>query len=234
MSNLIKEIEYEKGRVFVCPDLHGSYDKLFAKLDSVNFDYDEDIVIGLGDLVDRGPNSLDCFNLIYKTWFYSIRGNHEQFCLDYTTANQEYLRELRDRHERNGGEWFYRLPKDTQQKIGEAIDNLPIVLVLNRNGKRYGFIHGDIPYYVRSYDDIVTTLSGKNADEHASEYLWSRSRMRMNIHDPERAAHIEGFERIYLGHTVIKEPINIKNTRFLDCGAVFDHPYGNLYLEELL
>ena len=65
-SKFSKVITNNRGRSFVVGDLHGCYDEFLNKLDEVNFNYDEDIVICTGDLVDRGNKSLDCFNLIYK------------------------------------------------------------------------------------------------------------------------------------------------------------------------
>lgn len=78
----IEEITRNTGRTFVIGDLHGELDKLYEAMEHVDFNYDEDLIISVGDLVDRGPNSLECFNLVYKSWFKSVRGNHEQFFLE--------------------------------------------------------------------------------------------------------------------------------------------------------
>ena len=44
-------------RVFVVGDLDGDYSRLKAQLDKVNFNPDEDTLISLGDIIDRGPDS---------------------------------------------------------------------------------------------------------------------------------------------------------------------------------
>jgi len=48
-----------EGRDFVIGDLHGCYDELKDKLLDVNFNEEVDRVFSVGDLVDRGPESLN-------------------------------------------------------------------------------------------------------------------------------------------------------------------------------
>lgn len=45
------------GRVFAVGDLHGSYNLLMAKLDEGGFDFEKDLLISVGDLVDRGSQN---------------------------------------------------------------------------------------------------------------------------------------------------------------------------------
>ena len=81
LKNLVKEITHNTGRVFIIGDLHGCYDDFLAKLEEVGFNFDEDLCLSVGDLVDRGKQSLDCFNLIYKSWFKAVRGIMNSFVL---------------------------------------------------------------------------------------------------------------------------------------------------------
>lgn len=64
------------GRDFVVGDLHGQYDLLMGELDRAGFDRDTDRLICVGDLVDRGPQSVECLSLLREPWFFAVLGNH--------------------------------------------------------------------------------------------------------------------------------------------------------------
>ena len=70
-----------EGRDFVIGDLHGCFDELELLLNHVNFDPKIDRVFSTGDLIDRGPYSLECLRLLEKPWFYSCLGNHEDILI---------------------------------------------------------------------------------------------------------------------------------------------------------
>lgn len=231
----IEEITRNTGRTFVIGDLHGELDKLYEAMERVDFNYDEDLIISVGDLVDRGPNSLECFNLIYKSWFKSVRGNHEQFCLDRMYGNT-----MASVHEGNGGEWFSRLPEDVQYKIADRVAQMPIILTLNKNDKRYGFVHGDIPLSIYDWDDLIEQLQGKHKESFSVNCLWGRTRIKQTMNMPMsmtvgRPEAIKNVDMIYLGHTVIKTDVVVNgNLHFIDTGATFgDFGFGKLTMIEL-
>jgi serine/threonine protein phosphatase 1 len=65
-----------RGRDFVIGDLHGCLDQLQLKLALVSFAPERgDRLFAVGDLVDRGPDSLGCLNLLREPWFFSVLGN---------------------------------------------------------------------------------------------------------------------------------------------------------------
>lgn len=50
--------------IFVVGDLHGCYTLLMNELDKVSFDPARDLLISVGDLVDRGAENVECLDLI--------------------------------------------------------------------------------------------------------------------------------------------------------------------------
>jgi len=56
---------------YVMSDLHGKYEKFLQMLDTIHFSDDDDLYI-LGDVVDRGPQSVEL-----------LRYEHEDECLPY-------------------------------------------------------------------------------------------------------------------------------------------------------
>lgn len=55
----VGEHELGEGRIIVMGDVHGCLDELKDLLDEVSYDKDNDTVILVGDLVDKGPYSLE-------------------------------------------------------------------------------------------------------------------------------------------------------------------------------
>ena len=90
--------------IYVVGDLHGCYSLLMQELQKNHFDFQNDVLICTGDLVDRGEENLACISLLDQPWFYTVRGNHEEMCI-----KSPHDPKIKDIHARNGGEWFYQL-----------------------------------------------------------------------------------------------------------------------------
>ena len=125
--------------VYVVGDLHGSYQLLMSQLTTIDFDFENDLLICTGDLIDKGKENLECISLIDKPWFKSVRGNHEEMCIKGL-----FDLKLRQLHERNGGVWFYQLPSHHKYKIIKSFEDLPLVIELQLQEKKIGVVHADI------------------------------------------------------------------------------------------
>ena len=80
---LIKTLNLKsEQRVFAVGDLHGEITALNEKLVEIGFNKDADLLISVGDLIDRGEDSLACLSLIHnEPWFHAVRGNHEDLMI---------------------------------------------------------------------------------------------------------------------------------------------------------
>src|SRR5690606_41261872 len=103
------------------------------------FDFENDLLICTGDLIDRGNENLECISLLDQTWFLTVRGNHEEMCI-----RGQYDPKMKDMHERNGGEWFYKLPQQKQLEIINYFKELPLVIEVQLESKKIGIVHADI------------------------------------------------------------------------------------------
>ncbi|XP_014673865.1 PREDICTED: serine/threonine-protein phosphatase 1-like [Priapulus caudatus] len=68
-------------RLYVVGDVHGCYTELRSLLAAICADDDESVVVVLaGDLVNKGPRSVDVIRLAraYGTRCYAVRGNHDE------------------------------------------------------------------------------------------------------------------------------------------------------------
>lgn len=69
---------------YVMGDLHGRYNSLISLLKKVDFDYENDTLIQLGDIFDRGTESYKCiFELLKIKNLIPIKGNHDMWAYDW-------------------------------------------------------------------------------------------------------------------------------------------------------
>ena len=215
--SLVKVMEVSsETNVYVVGDLHGCYSLLIRTLREMSFNFNKDLLICVGDLVDRGSESEKCFGLLNEFWFTSIKGNHEDFCwqglFDSATAFYHKM-------QNNGGRWFYELPEDIQEAVARRLNDLPILLELNYKGKKYGFVHADVP--VQDWELLKELV--QNKDVHPltgrsiiDSCLWSRDNIRKGV--PVQIAQVD---QVFLGHTVVTEVTQLGNCTYIDTGAVF-------------
>ena len=84
-------------RTIVIGDIHGCFQELTVLLKKVDFDQELDRLISLGDLIDRGEQSYEVFDLFRRLKLSMgercvlIRGNHEQMMLDSATDPDSQL-----------------------------------------------------------------------------------------------------------------------------------------------
>ena len=213
------------GRLFVVGDIHGCYDLLMKRLAEINFNFEKDLLVSVGDLVDRGQQSFDCVAfLLGKSWFLAVRGNHEQFCID-GHANYNIARN----HVSNGGEWFYKRDSNTQRNIVNAFELLPIALEITFQYKKYGFVHAHVEQ--NDWEEFKHELL--NGDDSlrsaASMALWSRERVYQPSNEDTYQV-IKNIDEVYLGHTILPKPMRKHNCIFIDTGA---YHTGNLTIIQL-
>jgi len=228
LDNLIEIYDAsEITRIFVVGDLHGCYQEFIDKLEKNNFDFDHDMVISVGDLVDRGKDSFKCLELVKQQWFKAIRGNHEQMCLEGAIAT-----EMKNFHCRHGGQWLYDLNNTQYNEALKLCLSLPIALEINFKGKIFGFIHADIQ--INEWSEFKQKLLESNYFSNNTQStlqcaLWGRSRIRAAQNNIKMEI-ISGIDQLYLGHTVVDEPTQVQNCFYIDTGVVFG---GDLILHEI-
>ena len=127
--------------IYAVGDIQGCYDPLARLLEKVNFDQSKDTLLCVGDLVNRGPNSLGVLNLLksLENQCVTVLGNHDIHLL----AMAYGIRQPK--------------PTDTLQQVLQA-PNLPEIthwlrhqplLVMNKKS-RYALCHAGIyPWWSR-------------------------------------------------------------------------------------
>ncbi len=201
-----------KGRLWAVGDIHGCYNLLMTRLKEIGFDFENDLLVAVGDLVDRGTQNIECIELLSKPWFTSVRGNHEDLCIG-GLHNESYKR----CHIANGGEWFYMLDGQAMYNIAKTFAELPVVLEISHNGKKFGFVHGHIEQ--NNWDEFKETFTQEpTAFRDPSELaMWGRDRLD---EDKNQYTHVSGIDTVILGHTVTQKPCKRDNCYWIDTGAV--------------
>ena len=215
--NIYQRINGDDWRnAWVVGDLHGCYTNLMSRLDAVGFDPAQDLLISVGDLIDRGSENVECLDLINQPWFRAVRDNHEQMMLDAILAYGSVTHWMS-----NGGTWFYNLDPD-QQILAKSLVHkstvLPLIIEVEKDGKKFVICHADYPHNEYEF--------GKPVD--AEQVIWNRER----ISDAQDGivSEIVGADLFIFGHTPARNPVRFSNQLYIDTGAVFT---GNLTLYEL-
>lgn len=201
--------------IWLVGDLHGCFGLLMSQLRQMKFDPWHDLLISVGDLIDRGPQSVDCLGLLRCRWFRAVRGNHEQMALDALAGGEMALWMM------NGGGWYQESSRE-QQRLADSLfvlcRELPLIIELRCGEVTHVIAHADYP--ARSY------RWQQPVDEH--QVLWSRQRLSENL--AGRHGAITGADHFWFGHTPLKRRYDSDNQHYIDTGAVFG---GELTLVQL-
>lgn len=202
-----------KGKVYAAGDIHGCYNLLMTKLTEIGFDFENDLLVAVGDLVDRGVQNLECVELLSKPWFTSVRGNHEDLCI-WGMTNTAAVKCHRD----NGGAWFYDdLSPAERFHVVDQLSELPVALEVSHNGRKYGFVHGHIEQ--NDWEEFKKTFNYAVEFERDPSMLamWGRDRVDT---DNNKYTHVSGVDAVIMGHTVVQKPMKRDNCYYIDTGAV--------------
>lgn len=209
--SLVKVWDKEiKGKLYAVGDIHGCYNLLMNRLNEIGFDFENDLLVAVGDLVDRGAQNIECIELLSKPWFASIRGNHEDLCI-----GGMYNESSKRCHVENGGEWFYMLDGQAMYNIAKTFAELPVALEITHKGRKYGFVHGHIEQ--NNWDDFNNSIGVSAFRDPAQLAMWGRDRLDT---DNLQYTHVSGVDFVIMGHTVTQKPVRRDNCIWIDTGAV--------------
>ena len=198
--------ENTEGRDFFVGDLHGMYDEFMASLAAVDFDFDTDRVFSVGDLIDRGPDSIKCLELLAKSWFFAVLGNHEELMMGSHGSRVWMM---------NGGDWSYSQDRDDLAFLRGLIrKHMPYTMSIDTMYGTIGMVHAESEKHWGNNDKFCKELN-----------TWARHRIKYD-HD----TFTYGIDRVVVGHTPLKEVVRFTNHVYIDTGACFTSDGGFLTL----
>ena len=129
-------------------DIHGCYDEFKALLKKINFTGTDTLYV-LGDVIDRGPESIKCLRYIMgASNVHLLMGNHEQMMLDALASDYERDESLMRHWFENGGnktlQELCKLSKDEQISIMNYINALPYLGQVKIGEQNYVLVHAGL------------------------------------------------------------------------------------------
>ena len=212
------------GKDYFVGDIHGCYEQLMEALVKIKFNPDVDRLISVGDLVDRGPDSVKCLNLLKEPWFHAVSGNHEDMMIksfrrEWPTHN--YIQ--------NGGKWFFHLPYEEQEQLVLLADTkMPLVIEVETDIGTIGVIHANAPDDWQKYHQL-------NDDEDffddalVEDTIWGRRRIYGS-----QSGRVKGIDYVVVGHTPVEDVTVLENIVYIDTGAVYNNSLTILSVDEVV
>ena len=164
---------------YICSDIHGNTNAYF---DFVNMLSSDDKAYIIGDVVNRGDNSVELLQEIMRDSRVTlIKGNHEEMVLQtlFEIMSASSLDEVEDiisssvAMDHIGQEKtlrdFAELSKNEQGAIIEFLNSLPLYEEVSINGQNFLLVHGGLPDFsdmpIEYYDEAELLFGPHNFDE---------------------------------------------------------------------
>jgi serine/threonine protein phosphatase 1 len=204
--------------IFAIGDVHGQARKLRELLDEIPFDLSEDLLIFLGDYIDRGPGSRYVVEMILDLQRQSdrvicLRGNHEQMFLDFLKGADPLIYLF------NGGRATLESYGYEEDEAGRYRIFVPFSHV--------NFFES-LPYWVET-DRYVFVHAGIRpgmplSEQSEEDLLWIRHEFIF--------AYSGLGKKIIFGHTPFYEPLVMEDKIGIDTGAGYGRKLTCLQLPE--
>ena len=200
-----------QGRDFVVGDVHGCFRTLGRALVELRFDPDRDRLFGVGDLVNRGPHSIEAIDWLEHRFEAVTLGNHDRSALRCLEAA------LRQCNARPEEDWIRALKRSDYPRWLAALRQMPLALTIDTPHGPGGVVHAEPP-------DLdwtrATALLEAGADSDIDNALLGFEESTPNL-DQTRKQPVEGLRALISGHFVVKAVQITANRWNLDTGAGF-------------
>ena len=214
-------------RILAMGDLHGHFSRALSAFRKANFNEEKDLLILLGDYVDRGDENLRCLRwameMAAKSNVIALRGNHEQMMLEYYLRGGEgntriWLPNGGNLTKREMDIWTKKDPMNLKRAL-KFIAERPLYHRIFIKGKEYIFVHAGLRPNI--------ALEAQRDED----LLWIRE---------EFYEGYTGEAEVICGHTPIPyvkpdkyDPIRLPNhITMIDTGSFF--PHGRISIVDVL
>ncbi|MCM1215457.1 MAG: fructose-bisphosphatase class III [Lachnospiraceae bacterium] len=134
---------------YVLSDVHGYYNKFLTMLEKINFS-DNDVMIVLGDVIDRGPEGITMIQDIMKRKnVVMTMGNHELMMVQSLLGegDEQAQKECAENWIQNNGGYatmlqLEEISDEEALKIMDFITKLPVGIDLTIGERKFHLVHG--------------------------------------------------------------------------------------------
>lgn len=208
------------GKDYVVGDIHGSFRQLMQILYKMDFDFKKDRLFSVGDLCDRGVDSIEVLKWMKYKWFIPVIGNHETLVMGYDQKLIGF-----DVLLKVGAQWWFDVEEEQQKQIIEYFTALPIAIEVETNYGKIGIVHATCPTI--SWNDFKIGLATEDGYKYARKAIWTYAK-------EENKRKIEDIDYLIVGHTTQTEYIQWENVLLIDTGATFSEGYFTILELETL
>ena len=231
------------GRVLVIGDIHNNYKGLIQALERSGFDYENDTLISLGDIVDGHSQAFEVVEELLKIKnLITVRGNHDEWFNDYLVkgmhgshwqqgalaTGMSYLE-----NSRPGTEWY------DYNKFG-VTHNIKVNDIPDRHIELF---NNQLPYYIDDKNRLFIhggfDRKFKLEEQDEFDFWWDRELWKQALsfqsmvdgmsaedilREKPKFNMVESFEHIYIGHTStqfqgVNIPMTCANITNMDTGG---------------
>jgi serine/threonine protein phosphatase 1 len=219
-------------------DIHGCLDVLHRALRALHFQPSIDRLFSVGDLVDRGPESLACLGLLRMPWFHPVMGNHESFLIRHLEGPDRFDPADRSWLDATGRTFTER--RTLAHQWLPWLQALPYVIQVGPADEGFQVIHGELVEDGTPVTNAMVEQWAFSDPRRAAErVLGGRSLIRTWLTGQKvQSAHAPDLRLTFCGHSIVPAPLQLARQVYLDGGAFLGHTHspqaqaGSYSLEE--
>ena len=213
MTRSVERNPADGGTDWVVGDVHGCFQTLRQALAAIDFEQGRDSLYSVGDLIDRGPNSIEALEWLEGERFEAVvLGNHEAEMVRLLQTG-----EILDPPRREQ-QWMRQIPKQNLFRWHQALRRLPLAVTVETAHGRVGIVH--CTTLDTSWNATMDALEARDIAAINTVLLEPDERTRR----AEQARNVVSeIDRVFAGHQPVSEPQVTGNCWNIDTGAGVPH-----------
>jgi serine/threonine protein phosphatase 1 len=204
--------------LYIVSDIHGHFDIFFYALKMIGHK-NEDVVVSVGDLVDRGTQNIEALNyFLHAENTHAVLGNHEFIAYKAFVESSQSAKYAVISH---GGEWVMKQSDNLLKGMFKDVyAQFPYAIDIQYPNKRFGVCHAEVPV-----DDWLTIVESEALDKYTlNKMLEGRSKILT-----DHPVNIKNVDATFHGHTIYTDVIKQGNSHWIESGiykANHDNEHG--------
>ena len=199
------------GRDWVVGDVHGCFRTLRQALLAVDFEHGHDRLFSVGDLIDRGPNSIDALEWLESERFEAVvMGNHEAEMARMLQTG-EILSPAKSYQQ-----WMWNIERQDLFRWYRALRPLPLAVTVETSHGQVGIVH------CSTWQDSWTAT----LDALEKRDIVAINMVLLGIDERDRRVgptgkKVTGIDLVFAGHDAREQVERRANMWCIDTGAGF-------------
>ncbi|MDD9981575.1 MAG: metallophosphoesterase [Gammaproteobacteria bacterium] len=222
MTRVVERNPAVGGRDWVVGDVHGCFQTLRQALLDIEFEHGRDRLFSVGDLINRGPNSIEALDWLEQDRFEAVAmGNHEAEMVRLLQTGEILDPQRREQ------QWMRQIPRQDLFRWHRALRPLPLAVTVETPSGRVGIVHCNA--LDTGWNATIDALEARDITA-INTVLLGPDEWRE--HERLAGNTISGIDCVIAGHQPVSEPECTGNRWNIDTGAGMSH-LGRLTLARI-